>query len=433
MEELKDPEKRQPKQESKGDQAEDGQPDIDEADYVPEKAGMTVLISGDDDPSVMPNAQREVILKEIAAFRERSNRRDKNKMWFEEEEKAKSNKDRDASPIQGDSKRQTKASQDAQDEKRARAGSDSIPSGPAADRRRPAREYHQPVRFRTDKDREEDEDIPDEELERRRQERKARDLETTFIGVYCPTLPSFHNPFTNPQQRERKWFQREKLRLAAQDREKDRENKRNRNDVRPTIDKDTMLARFLKFDDDMEAAKQSEEYYKDHQSWARKRVEIKRKETEKDDRDRATEDREINKGKSRAAALADSFLDSNMGDVLSSVPQPLRLRMTRENIKTAPASPAKRSVDEVEGLLEEDEEDEDYRARSRKKRLLVPLEYDGEESRKRVEENERSKEDQLRNLVSSIPSDTKGLWEYPVHWDGLDNVSCSFNGLLLML
>jgi hypothetical protein len=188
-----------------------------------------------------------------------------------------------------------------------------------------------------------------------------------------------------------------------------------------------MLARLLKFDDDMEAEKQSEEYYKDHQSWARKRVEIKRKETEKDDRDRATEDREINKGKSRAAALADSFLDSNMGDVLSSVPQPLRLRMTRENIKTAPASPAKRSVDEVEGLLEEDDEDEDYRARSRKKRLLVPLEYDGEESRKRVEENERSKEDQLRNLVSSIPSDTKGLWEYPVHWDGLDNVSCSFN------
>ena len=194
-----------------------------------------------------------------------------------------------------------------------------------------------------------------------------------------------------------------------------------------------MLARLLKFDDDMEAEKQSEEYYKDHQSWARKRVEIKRKETEKDDRDRATEDREIHKGKSRAAALADSFLDSNMGDVLSSVPQPLRLRMTRESIKTAPASPAKRSVDEVEGLLEEDEEDEDYRARSRKKRLLVPLEYDGEESRKRVEENERSKEDQLRNLVSSIPSDTKGLWGYPVHWDGLDNVSCSFNGLLLIL
>lgn len=216
------------------------------------------------------------------------------------------------------------------------------------------------------------------------------------------------------------------MRLAAQD----RENKRNRAENRPIVDKDTMLARLLKFDDDIEAEKQLEEYYKNHQSWARTRVEFRRKESERDDRDREAEEREVNKGRSRAAALADSFLDSNMGDVLSSVPQPLRLRMTRENIKTAPASPAKRSVEEVEGLLEEDEEDEDYRARARKKRLLVPLEYDGEESRGRREEKvaEKSKEDQLRNLVSSIPSDTKGLWEYPVHWDGLDNVSFPCSG-----
>jgi hypothetical protein len=222
---------------------------------------------------------------------------------------------------------------------------------------------------------------------------------------------------------------RENIRLKAQTREKERENKRNRSEDRLTADRDTILAQLLKFDDDIEAEKQSGDYYKDHQSWARNRVETRRKEAEKDDRDRAAEEREINKGRSRAAALADSFLDSNMGDVLSSVPQPLRLRMTRENIKAAPASPAKRSVEEVEGLLEEDEEDEDYRARSRKKRLLIPLEYDGDESRNRME-NERSKEDQLRNLVSSIPSDTKGLWEYPVHWDGLDNVSSSFEKIL---
>ena len=188
MEELKDPEKRNPKTESKGDQAEDGQPDIDEADYVPDKPGMTVLISGDDDPSVMPNAQREVILKEISAFRERSNRRDRNKMWVEEEEKAKNNKNRDASPVQTDSKRQTKASQDGQDEKRTRAGSESIPSGPAADRRRTGRDHHQLTRFRTEKDREDDEDVPDEELERRRQERNRKDLEDTFIDV--SPLPS---------------------------------------------------------------------------------------------------------------------------------------------------------------------------------------------------------------------------------------------------
>jgi hypothetical protein len=208
----------------------------------------------------------------------------------------------------------------------------------------------------------------------------------------------------------------------------DRENKRNRNDDRPTLDKDTMLAYLLKWDDDLETERQVEEYYKDHQSWARTRVAVRRKEADRDERDRHAEEREINKGRSRAAALADSFLeqqafeiDSKMGDVLSSsVPQPLRLRMTRENIKTAPVSPAKRTVEDVEGLLEEDEEDEDDQARARKKRLLIPLEYDGDEARNR--NDEKSREDQLRNLVSSIPSDTKGLWEYPVHWDVLDNV-----------
>jgi hypothetical protein len=206
----------------------------------------------------------------------------------------------------------------------------------------------------------------------------------------------------------------------------EREITRNRTEDRPFADRDSMLARLAKWDDDVEAEKQTEEYYKDHQLWARKRVEYRRKELEKDERDRESESREVNKDRSRASALADSFLEQQAfeigakvnSDALSGVPQPLRLRMTRENVKTAPASPAKRSVEEVEGLLEEDEEDEEYQAGSRKKRLLIRLEYDRENSRG----DETSKQNQLRELVSSIPSDTKGLWNYPIHWEGLDNV-----------
>jgi RNA-binding protein 25 len=187
-------------------------------------------------------------------------------------------------------------------------------------------------------------------------------------------------------------------------------------------DKETMLIRLAKWDDDIEAEKQTEEYYKDHQSWARQRVEYRRKESDKDERDRESEKREANKDRGRAAALADSFLDEIGAkvnpDAISGVPQPLRLRMTRESIKAAPASPAKRSVEEAEGLLEEDDEEEDYRTGSRKKRSLIRLEYDREDPRK----DEPSKESQLRTLVSSIPSDTKGLWGYPIHWEALDNV-----------
>lgn len=192
-----------------------------------------------------------------------------------------------------------------------------------------------------------------------------------------------------------------------------------------------MLGRLAKWDDDVEAERQVEEYYKDRQLWARKRVEFRRKEKEKDDRDRDAESRELNKDKSRAAALADSFLEQQAFEINAKVnpeqqgigiAQPLRLRMTRESFKTAPASPAKRTVEEVEGLLEEDDEEESYKP-SAKKRMLIPLEYDGDEP----VEDSASKAHKLRAVVASIPSDTKGLWEYPIQWDVLDNVFPSFS------
>ena len=121
-----------------------------------------------------------------------SNRRERNKTWFEEEDKARN--ERDTSPSQTESRNRNKA-QDGED-KIGRAGSvqENIPSGPAADRRRGARDYHQSVRFRpsSDKyDREEDDDIPDDELERRRQEKKRRDLDAAFADVW-PIIVSFN-------------------------------------------------------------------------------------------------------------------------------------------------------------------------------------------------------------------------------------------------
>jgi hypothetical protein len=198
MEELKDPVKRQTKSASKQEsKTEDGAPDIDEADYVPASTngGMTVLVSGgDEDSSTIPTAQREIILKEIAAFRERSNRRERNKTWFEEEDKTRN--ERDQSPMQADSRRQNRSHEIHDDRRGARPASvvESIPSGPAADRRRGGRDYHQPVRFRssTDRyDRDDDEEIPDDQIEYRRQERKQRELEMAFVDVRILLLRIF--------------------------------------------------------------------------------------------------------------------------------------------------------------------------------------------------------------------------------------------------
>jgi RNA-binding protein 25 len=187
VEELKDPIKRQMKPESKPEtKMEEGEPDIDEADYVPASTngGMKVLVSSaDEDSSSIPTAQREIILKEIAAFRERSNRRERNKTWFEEEDK--SRHDRDQSPLRTDSRRQKDTSDDRRGP-RSIEPQENIPLGPAADRRRATREYHQSMRFRASSDRydrDDDEDIPDDELERRRQDKKKRELEAKFVEV----------------------------------------------------------------------------------------------------------------------------------------------------------------------------------------------------------------------------------------------------------
>ena len=146
---------------------------------------MKLLVGGEEDATGMPIAQREIILKEIAAFRERSTRRERSKIWFEEEEKP--THDREVSPHHGETRRQTKSQDALEDRRGIKSATDSIPSGPAADRRR-GRDFQQTVSFRssTDRyDREEEDDIPDEEFERRRLDRKRRDLEAAFVDV-CP-------------------------------------------------------------------------------------------------------------------------------------------------------------------------------------------------------------------------------------------------------
>src|SRR5205814_4483867 len=92
---------------------------------------------------------------------------------------------------------------------------ESIPSGPAADRRRGGRDYHQPVRFRssTDRyDRDDDEGIPDDQIERRRQERKQREMETAFVDVR-PLL--LQKCFTNPVAREKMAVERENAHVCS--------------------------------------------------------------------------------------------------------------------------------------------------------------------------------------------------------------------------
>lgn len=183
MEELKDPIKRQIKAEQKTEvKSEDKLDDIDEADYTGNAYNVLSTGGVEEDATGMPTADREIILKEIAAFRERSNRREKwNKSWFEEEEKSKSN-------VNGNEREKTPDTRRGNE--RRGDGEGSIPSGPAAERRRGGRDFHHGVKFRSSSDRydvDDDEDIPDEEIERRLQDKQRRDLAAAFADVLSPS------------------------------------------------------------------------------------------------------------------------------------------------------------------------------------------------------------------------------------------------------
>jgi hypothetical protein len=199
LDKLKNPAERRPKQEES--QTETPPPealDIDEADYQP-NAGKTVLIGGDDDAnSNALTAQRETILKEISAFRERSNRRER-KFDIADLEKWDNKVESEDSPaVRQGSETPRRA---VKEEKKAGA----IPSGPAAERRGRGRD----IRFRAASDRydlEDEENIPDDQIESRRLEKKQRDLEAAFREVppsHCPHRPlGSRRELTHGRERE---------------------------------------------------------------------------------------------------------------------------------------------------------------------------------------------------------------------------------------
>jgi len=190
---LKNPEERKPKEEEKGKEAPQPSegPNIDEEDYVP-NGGKTVLVGGDDDSnSTIPTAQRETILKEIASFRERSNRRERKIDLVDLEKWEGGGKGRSESPAarQGSSEppRRQQQQNDSRKPSATSGGGTAIPSGPAAERRS-RRDY---IKFRSGSDHydlEEEENIPDDQIERRRLETKHRRLKAEFYEVLNTTL-----------------------------------------------------------------------------------------------------------------------------------------------------------------------------------------------------------------------------------------------------
>lgn len=386
----------------------------------PDAEVVTIPLTVDDELSDIPAEMRETVAKEIAAFRDRSTRRDMERLRKEEEFEA-----MERQRNMGQPRPSRLASPPRAAPSGPAGGANGIPVGPrdrgvlnapagpkAYQESQMPRDYQKGVSFVNgsgingagpagliDRD-DEDSEASDSEIDRRRKERKEAEQEKLY------------------QDQKRRWLNRERSRTAAVERERIRDKEEQSHQAK---DKDTMAKRLQEWNDDVEASRKVEEYYSDRSLWIRNRASFRNREIHLDDLDRAAEERERAKDvqqREQARGMADDFLNRQAME-LDAKPQPARepqrfkLSLGAAAQKAQAAASNRRTVAEVEGLLE-DEEDADTLT----KRTLIPIKFDSAADAQGLSEEERTQA--ARQLAADIPSDKDGLWAWSVKWEFVD-------------
>lgn len=370
---------------------------------------IMIPINGDDELSDIPPEMRETVAAEITAFRERSTRRDLERLKREEElearERASTRTTRQASPPT------SAPSGPAVGSNNIPLGPRGVPNGPKARQQggfhgaQIPKDYQNGVSFVNGNSaalsnyitrEEEDSDASDEELERKRREKKEAEQEKMYLDY------------------ERRWLNRERSRAAAIEREKSRDEA----DAAALAGEiDVMSKRLKEWDDELETSRKTEEYYRDRSLWLRNRAAFRTREKDFDDRDRAEEHRE-QASIDQARGMADSFLDRQAEELSARAAQePQRFKISlgaaAQKAQQA-AAPKRRTVADVEGLLDNEEETGEAT-----KRTLVPIKFDTKAEAAALTDEERR--EAQRRLASDIPTDKEGLWKWPVQWEFMED------------
>ena len=406
---------------------------------------VTIPITVDDELSDIPADMRETVAKEIAAFRDRSTRRDLERLKREEEAES-----LERARNVGGLRHNRLASPPPTAPSGPAGGANGIPvaprerplnapSGPKGFGQQVPRDYHKGVAFVNGssnhdtvngwlKREDEDSEASDEELERRRKSKKDAELEKQYLD------------------QERRWLNRERSRTAAVEREKHRDKEE---DGKMGKEKEKMLSRLKEWNDDVEAKRKMEDYYRDRSMWARNRVAFRHREAAMDELDRAAEYREHARAQpynEKADVMADDFLNrqadamENKATTPAQEPQRFKLSLgaaAQQRAQTT-ANQTRRGGLEVEGLLEDQEDDE-----GRERRTLIPIQYEdgvgandtgpggiggnsggsGGAGIDHMTDEERAQV--ARKLAQDIPTDRDGLWAWEVQWDYVDDAVIS--------
>ena len=349
---------------------------------------VNISLAGDDELADIPAEMREMVTGEIAAFRERSNQRDLERLR-EEEEMEELRRQRSGAQSQAGAPR-----------------SAPVPNAPSGPRGQSGRGGVSFVNGESSLNAaEEESDASDEEIHRRHEREQREDDEKAYMDA------------------ERKWANRERSRQSALDREQDREKHEADVDQRR---KDEQLSREKAWDDDREASRKSHPYYRDHGAWIRKRGMDRVDEESRDDGDRRAEEDEVRREQAqleKARGMADSFLDQQADEMdrrdaasaAAAAPQPFKLSLgaAAQKAQASRGVPQRRTIAEVEGLLDNEDTEQGPR------RQLVPMQLEPLSASATMTEEEISRA--VRALAQEIPSDKDGLWAWDVKWEHMDD------------
>lgn len=352
---------------------------------------INIPLAQEDELADIPAEMREVVAQEIAAFRERSNRRDMERLKKEEEMEEMERRRNGQRPSRLDS-----PPPGANSIPLGPRGVPNAPSGPRGDR---GMAFVNGSNGDTRED--EDTDTSDEELYQRTLAKQKAEDEKLYLEA------------------ERKWVNRERQRAAALDREMERETAE---DESLTRRKEEQLEREKAWDDEKEISRKSHLYYRDRAAWARTRARDRADEEARDEADRRAEESERRREAAdmeQARDMADSFLNQQAQEMeqkqaAAAAPARFTLSLGAAAQKAqARSGPQRRTMAEVEGLLDDEE------AEQTTKRQLVPIKFEPMADTKTMSEEEIQQA--VKSLAQEIPTTQEGLWAWDVKWDYLDD------------
>jgi RNA-binding protein 25 len=371
------------------------------------------LATGEDELADIPADMREIVAAEIAAFRDRSNQRDRERLRREEELEAEERRRsgrRVASPPPSSAPTGPGGANGVPLGPRAERGVQGAPSGPKGSHF--PRDYQNGVNFvnggavnngayisRED----EDDSASDSEIERRRKKKRDEELDNEY------------------QQELKRWLNHERRTYAAIERTNEQSKQK---DAQHEAARAKQAKQLADFDDDHEATAKRHPYYHDHSEYIREREKARGREMQEDGLDREQERGELaaqTKERDHARGQADAFLEELREQDEESMrkeeerrePSHFKISLGAATKKLEKTAAPRRTAADVENLLE-DEEVADQSGSKRKP--LIPINFD---AAVRANLTQEEIEEAQRQLAREIPNDKEGLWKWPVSWEHL--------------